>query len=162
MHIFFVSSVFQRFHVDFWLLLKAKKVLPPSRFWQENCFSLKFYFLSSIWIYKLLASRITENRSHCYTLHELCGFGCSDFENIEEFERKKVLLSNLNELINAFYYTAFLSKKAYLQKDPWRTRATKVFSNYATSKNQMIIKCLWRYKWSIQKVHLCWKQIKLS
>ena len=39
-----------------------------SRFWRGNFFSLKFYFLSSIWTCKLLFSRIGENKSHCYTL----------------------------------------------------------------------------------------------
>ena len=68
LRIFFVSGVFQNFHVDFWPLLKAEKVVPPKQFWWKKFFSLKFYFLSSIWIYKLSASRITENSSHCYTL----------------------------------------------------------------------------------------------
>ena len=63
MRIFFVSGVFQKFYVDFWPLLKAEKVLPPKQFWQK-----KKYFLSFIWIYKLSASRITENSSHCYPL----------------------------------------------------------------------------------------------
>ena len=56
--IFFTSGVFQNFEVDFWPLLKAEKVRSRSRFWRENFFSLKFYFLSSIWTYKLLFSRI--------------------------------------------------------------------------------------------------------
>ena len=68
MRIFFVSGFFQNFDVDFWSLLKAEKVLPPSRFWQKIFLSSKFNFLSSIWIHKLLASRITQNISHCYTL----------------------------------------------------------------------------------------------
>ena len=46
--IFFVSSVFT----------KGGKVQFKIRFWRENNFSLKFYFLLSIWIYKLLFSRI--------------------------------------------------------------------------------------------------------
>ena len=66
--IFFVSGVFQNFNVDFWPLLKVEKVLAPKQFWRKKNFSSKFYFLSSIWIYKLSASRITENSSHCYTL----------------------------------------------------------------------------------------------
>ena len=53
----------------FGLYKKAEKVLPPSSFWRVNFFSSKFYVLSSIWIYKLLASRITENSSNCYTLN---------------------------------------------------------------------------------------------
>ena len=68
LRIFFASGVFQNFDVHFWPLLKAEKVLAPKQFWRENFFSSKFYFLSSIWIYKLSASRITENSSHCYTL----------------------------------------------------------------------------------------------
>ena len=63
----FVSGVFQNFDVYFWLLLKVERVLSPRRFWRENFFSSKFYFLLSIWIYRLLASRISENISHSYT-----------------------------------------------------------------------------------------------
>ena len=44
LHIFLVSSVFQNFEVDFWPLLKAEKVLPPSRFWRENFISLNLIF----------------------------------------------------------------------------------------------------------------------
>ena len=66
--IFFVSGVFQNFDVDFWPLLKAKKVLALKQFCRKKNVSSKFYFLSSIRIYKLSASRITENSSHCYTL----------------------------------------------------------------------------------------------
>ena len=66
MHLF--SGVFQNFDVDFWPLLKAEKVLAPEQFWRKKTFSSKFSFLSSIRIYKLSASRITENSSHCYTL----------------------------------------------------------------------------------------------
>ena len=53
----FVSGVFQDFDVDFWPLLKAEKVLPTKQFWRK-LFFLKILFLSSISIYKLLASRI--------------------------------------------------------------------------------------------------------
>ena len=68
LRIFFVSGVFQNFDVDFWPLLKEEKVLAPKQFCRKKNFSSKFYFLSSILIYKLSASRITENSSHCYTL----------------------------------------------------------------------------------------------
>ena len=68
LRIFFVSGVFQNFDVDFWPLLKAEKVLAPRQIWRKKIFFSKFYFLSSIWIYKLSASRITKNSSHCYTL----------------------------------------------------------------------------------------------
>ena len=66
--IIFVSGVFQNFDADFWPLLKAEKVLAPKQFWWNKNFSSKFYFLSSIWTYKLSASWITENSSHCYPL----------------------------------------------------------------------------------------------
>ena len=69
LRIFFDLGVFQNFNVDFWPLLKAEKVLALKQFWRKKFFSSKFYFLSSIWIYKLSASRITENTSHCYTLN---------------------------------------------------------------------------------------------
>ena len=71
LRIFFVSGVFQNYEVDFWPLLKVEKVLAPKQFWRENFFSSKFYFLSSIRIYKLSASRIPsfkEKVVHCYTL----------------------------------------------------------------------------------------------
>ena len=68
MHLF-CFRCFQNFDVDFWpLLYLAEKVDPLKQFWQIKFFSLQFYFLSSIWIYKLSASRITENSSHCYPL----------------------------------------------------------------------------------------------
>ena len=57
LRIFFVSGVFKNFDVDFLPLLKAKKVLAPKQFWRKIFFSSKFHFLSSIWIYKLSASR---------------------------------------------------------------------------------------------------------
>ena len=66
LRIFFVSGVFQNFNVDFWPLLKAEKVLPPKQLWRKIFFLQIFFFLLSLWIYKLLASRITENSSHCY------------------------------------------------------------------------------------------------
>jgi hypothetical protein len=47
LRIFFVLGVFQNFDVDFWPLLKAEKVLPPT-FTGKKKFSSKFYFLSSI------------------------------------------------------------------------------------------------------------------
>ena len=58
LRIFFVSGVFQNFDVDFWPLLKAEKVLAPKQFWRGKKSYSKFYFLSSIWIYKLSVSRI--------------------------------------------------------------------------------------------------------
>ena len=42
--IFFVSSIFQNFDVNFWPLLKAEKVLPPSRFCREFFFLKTFFF----------------------------------------------------------------------------------------------------------------------
>ena len=42
--IFFVSSIFQKNYVNFWHLLKAKKVLLLSRFWRKQCF-FKILFL---------------------------------------------------------------------------------------------------------------------
>ena len=46
-------------------------MLAPKQISRKKEFSSKFYFLSSIWIFKLSASRITKNSSHCYTLN-LC------------------------------------------------------------------------------------------
>ena len=68
LRIFFVSGVFQNFEVDFWPLLMAEKVLPPNRFWREFFFPKNFIFYLPYKRYKLLASRITENSAHCYTL----------------------------------------------------------------------------------------------
>ena len=48
LRIFFAKDVFQNFDVDFWLLLKAEKVLPPKRFLREKKFSFNFFSLSSI------------------------------------------------------------------------------------------------------------------
>ena len=59
------------FCVDFLLLLKTENSLTRSRFWRENI-SQKILFFSSIWIYKLLFSRIAENSYHCYTLNKIC------------------------------------------------------------------------------------------
>ena len=44
--IFFVWSVYQNFYAIFWTLLNTEKVL--------NWYSENFYYLSLIWIYKLL------------------------------------------------------------------------------------------------------------
>ena len=63
----FCFRCFSKFWWWFLALLKAEKVLPWSRFWREF-HSLKFSFLSSIWIYNLLFSRIAQNSFHCYTL----------------------------------------------------------------------------------------------
>ena len=42
--IFFVLGVFKNFYVEFLPLLKAEKVLPPSRFWRENFLFFKILF----------------------------------------------------------------------------------------------------------------------
>ena len=73
LRIFFVSGVFQNFDVDYWPLLKAEKVLARKQFWRKFFFLSKFSFLLSIWIYKLSASRITQNSSHCYILNHNLG-----------------------------------------------------------------------------------------
>ena len=46
---------------------KGGKTACPEVILAKFFFSSKFYFLSSLWIYKLSASMITENSSHCYT-----------------------------------------------------------------------------------------------
>ena len=60
LRVFFGSGVFQTFEVDFWLLLKAQKVLPPKRYWREkrNFFKISFSILHRYESYKLKASRI--------------------------------------------------------------------------------------------------------
>ena len=65
---FFVSGVFQNFEVNFWPLLKAEKVRPPNRIWRKNLFLQNFIFYHPYERCKLLASRITQNSVHCYTL----------------------------------------------------------------------------------------------
>ena len=45
LRIFFVSGVFLNWDVDFWPLLKAKKVLAPKQFWKKKNFLQNFIFL---------------------------------------------------------------------------------------------------------------------
>ena len=67
LRIFFVRCVFQKFYVDFCFFTKGgKSDCPLKQFWRKKKVSSKFYYLSSIWIYKLSASRITENSTYCY------------------------------------------------------------------------------------------------
>ena len=68
LRIFFVSGVFQNLMSIFGLYKRLKSACPKAILAEKN-FSSKFYFLSSIWIFKLSASRITENSSHCYCIN---------------------------------------------------------------------------------------------
>ena len=65
LRIFFVLGVFKNLDVHFFTLLKAEKVRSSS----SSFFSSNFFFISLIWIYKLLLSWINQNTSHCYTLN---------------------------------------------------------------------------------------------
>ena len=121
LRIFFVSGVFQNFYVDFWALLKVEKVLALKQFWRKIFFSPKFYFLSSIWIYKLSASRITENSSHCYTLiltllvypRHLKEIGILSHKAIHAMQFWKNFLSEKAPTSKKFYYFCLLKLHTY-------------------------------------------------
>ena len=78
----FKRLIVHLFCLGVWFLAftKGGKGASSKQFWRKFFFSSKFYFQSSIWIYKLSASGITENSSHCYPLTKGKSINMSRFE----------------------------------------------------------------------------------